>query len=99
MNIKKKGEQGDLATMVCELQFSRPIALLHGALLRTGKICAPIKNPFLLSFGPDCTNSKGKTGDGDEARHLRLEEALKEVIIGLHIARVEIFSKGKKETY
>jgi len=43
--------------MVCELQFSRPIALLHGALLGTGK-----------------------TGEGDEARHLRLEEALKEVL-------------------
>jgi len=43
--------------MVSELQFSRPIALLHGALLGTGK-----------------------AGDRDEARHLRLEEALKEVL-------------------
>ena len=42
---------------------------------------------FKTSFSfPDCiyvqTTCKGKTGDGDEARHLRLEEALKEVRIG-----------------
>ena len=40
-----------------------------------------------------CTNNKGKTGEGDAARHLRLEEALKEVRrIGTAIAMVEIFS-------
>lgn len=44
-----------------------------------------------------CTNNKGKTGEGDEARHLRLEEALKEVMIGLPIATVEIVSKQERK--
>ena len=75
--------------MVCELQFSRPIGLLHGALLSSGKLrklCftqySQVDSSLKSENGNHLTvrSTKGKSGEGTKGRQLRLNEALKEVI-------------------